>query len=78
MGLFQQSALVKEFAVTILCAEFQAQGTLKVLGNVQTFINDEQKSVFALYNTSLFESSAAIQPPAPRSPNSTFARIRFR
>jgi hypothetical protein len=54
MGLFQQSAFVKEFVVTMLCAEFQAQGTLKVLGSVQTFINDEQKSVFALFNTSLF------------------------
>ena len=54
MGLFQQSALTKEFKVTILSAEFQAQGTIRVLGNVQTFINDEQKSVIALYNATLF------------------------
>ena len=54
MGLFQQTALTKEYTVTVLSAEFQARGTIRVLGSIQTFINDEQKPVMVLYNASLF------------------------
>jgi hypothetical protein len=39
-----------EVGVTIFTSAFQMRGTLQVLGTLQTFINDEQKPTFTLYN----------------------------
>ncbi|MBI5961273.1 MAG: hypothetical protein HY866_21220 [Chloroflexi bacterium] len=54
MGFFeQQGSTAKNLPVTVLLAGFQAQCILQVMGILQTFLNDEQKAVFALKQVAL-------------------------
>ncbi|MBN1679775.1 MAG: hypothetical protein JW966_05750 [Anaerolineae bacterium] len=53
MGFFEQGAMVREMPVTVLLAGFQAKGMLPVFGMLQTYINDDTKSVFTIRNATL-------------------------
>ena len=53
MGLFGQSTAAKSVSATVLMAGYQAQCTLSILGLLQTFVNDEQKSVLPLEEVTL-------------------------
>lgn len=54
MGFLDQSSTTKTLTVTVLLPGFQAVGTLKVIGVLQTFINDERRGVFALTDAALY------------------------
>lgn len=69
MGFLDQVSSAREVQVTALLPEFQADCTLKIIGMVQTFLNDEQRDVFTLYNASLYglrqgNPATSIQIPA--------------
>lgn len=49
MALFDQATTSRAMAATVLLFDFQVRCQLKVLGTLQTFINDEQRTVFPLY-----------------------------
>jgi hypothetical protein len=53
MGFLDQTSTIKAMPVTVLTPGFQARCTLQVLGVVQTFLNDEQRSVFPLKKVTL-------------------------
>jgi hypothetical protein len=53
MGFSGQGSTTKALPVAVLMPGFQARCTLQVFGMVQTFINDEQKSVFPLKQVTL-------------------------
>ncbi len=53
MGFLGQASTMKELPVTVLMPGFQAQCMLQVLGMIQTFLNDEQRSVLPLKNVTL-------------------------
>ena len=53
MGFLGQASTMKELPVTVLLPGFQARCTLPVLGMVQTFLNDDQRSVFSLKQATL-------------------------
>lgn len=50
---FLDQGSMKAMPAIVLLPGFQARGTLQVLGMVQTFLNDEQKSVFGLKDVAL-------------------------
>lgn len=54
MGFLDQASTIKEIPAVVLTAGFQAHCTLEVLGILQTFLNDEQKAVFALKDVTLY------------------------
>jgi hypothetical protein len=54
MGFFEQGSTAKNLPVTVLLAGFQVRCTLQVMGILQTFLNDEQKSVFTLKQVALY------------------------
>jgi hypothetical protein len=54
MGFLDASALMKQTQVTILTAGFQIRCTLRSMGLMQTFLNDEQKALFTLDDVTLF------------------------
>jgi hypothetical protein len=53
MGFLGQTSTTKAMPVTVLMAGFQARCTLQVMGIVQTFLNDDQRSVFLLKDVTL-------------------------
>lgn len=53
MGFSGQSSTMQSIPVTVLLPGFQAHCMLQVFGMIQTFINDEQKSVFPLKQVAL-------------------------
>ena len=54
MGFLDQASTMKEIPAVVLTAGFQAHCTMEVLGILQTFLNDEQKAVFALKDVTLY------------------------
>ncbi len=54
MGFLDQASTMKEIPVVVLTAGFQAQCMIQVLGLLQTYLNDEQKDVFALRQATLY------------------------
>ncbi len=54
MGFLDSSAIGKQTQVTVLTPGFQARATLKSVGLIQTFINDDSKALFTLDDVSLF------------------------
>ena len=53
MGFLGQTTNVKDTPVTVLMPGFQARCILPVMGMVQTFLNDDQRSVFPLKDVTL-------------------------
>jgi hypothetical protein len=53
MSFLGQTSTMKAMPVTVLTPGFQARCTLQVLGMVQTFLNDDQRSVFPLKDVTL-------------------------
>lgn len=53
-----------EYGATILTSTFQVRGKLRVLGVMQTFLNDEQKPTLSVYNADLIGFN--ISNPAAR------------
>jgi hypothetical protein len=69
MGIFEQSSNVRPFPATILMADFQARGSLHVVGQLQTFLNDEQKTVFTVQDVGLYglaQGSPAVSMQIPQ------------
>lgn len=54
MGFLDQISNTTELTAHVLMPEFQANCTLSVIGQLQTFLNDERKEVFALQDASVF------------------------
>ncbi len=54
MSFFEQTANVREISATVLLPGYMAQGTLRVRGMLQTYINDEQRPVLSLHDASLY------------------------
>jgi hypothetical protein len=54
MGFLGQTSNMRQTPVMVLMPGFQARCTLTSVGLMQTFINDEQKSVFSLQEVSLY------------------------
>ena len=48
MGFFDQASTAKESTITILLPGFEVACTLRCVGVMQTFLNDEQRGIFAL------------------------------
>jgi hypothetical protein len=44
----------KLLSVTMLMPGFQASGTIQIIGQLQTFVNDDQKAVFQLRDVTLY------------------------
>ncbi len=44
----------KSVSVTVLTPGFQASGKIQVIGQLQTFVNDDQKAVFTLKEVTLY------------------------
>lgn len=53
MSFLDQASTTQAIPVTVLLPGFQARAALTVLGVLQTFVNDEQKGVFALQQVAL-------------------------
>ncbi len=53
MGMYQAST-TKDMPAVLLLAGFQARCTLPVIGAIQMFINDAQKSAFTLKDATLY------------------------
>ena len=53
MGFLGQTSTTKAMPVTVLMPGFQARCTLPVMGMVQTFLNDDQRSVLLLKDVTL-------------------------
>lgn len=54
MGFLDQVSSAREVQASVLMPEFQADCTLKIIGLLQTFLNDEQRDVFSLYDASFY------------------------
>jgi hypothetical protein len=53
MTMLDQAQAATPIAATVLTAGFQVRCTLRVMGMLQTFINDDQKGVFTLHDVTL-------------------------
>lgn len=54
MGFLDQVSAANTVQATFLLPDFQANCTLKIIGLLQTFVNDEQKDIFALHDAAVY------------------------